>query len=293
MKNPQFSSGEELPESRLYTFIDEAREFAIYFLEGQKLIHDLVLLHEMPGQGFAWFRDVVLSIQPMIALLKQGEQLGFYLDGESPTFRLKIETGHNGMTRSVMYPEAMQEFPKTMTGLVRMQKLFPHNKAPYESVLRVHDQPLDALVNTVLRDSYQVNSTVIVSQVSDQSVLLHQLPPLSRGDEYELSEKALLSQREELSERLAKLFEEGWTDPADIEAAFKEVGFRLLISRGVLFRCSCSRERLISSLHGIYTADRTTLFDPDQESIEVNCEYCKTAYVIARSDLETATDALN
>ena len=134
---------------------------------------------------------------------------------------------------------------------------------------------------------------MIVSQASDQSILLHQLPPLSRGDAYELSESALLAQREELSGQLAELFEKGWSEPSDIEAAFAAIGFRLLISRGVLFRCSCSRERLITTLHGIYTADSTALFDPDQESIEVNCEYCKSAYTIARSDLETATDAPN
>ena len=30
-----------LPDSRLYTFIDEPREYALYFLEGQKLIQEL------------------------------------------------------------------------------------------------------------------------------------------------------------------------------------------------------------------------------------------------------------
>ena len=34
---------ESLPESRLYTFIDHAREYALYFLEGQRLIRELAL----------------------------------------------------------------------------------------------------------------------------------------------------------------------------------------------------------------------------------------------------------
>ena len=65
---------------RLYTFVDRRREFALYFLEGQRLIHDLALIHPVRGAGFAYFRDAVLSVQPMIALLKPGEQLGFYID---------------------------------------------------------------------------------------------------------------------------------------------------------------------------------------------------------------------
>ena len=77
-----------LPDSRLYTFLDEQREFALYFLEGQRLIHDLVLTHAVQGPGFAYFRDAVLSVQPMISLIKRGEQIGFYIDSEDPYFRL-------------------------------------------------------------------------------------------------------------------------------------------------------------------------------------------------------------
>ena len=91
-----------LPESRLYTFIDEPREFALYFLEGQRLIHDLAVVHAIRGDGFAYFRDTVLSVQPMIALLKGGEQFGFYIDSEQPYFRLKIEAAHGGATRCAL-----------------------------------------------------------------------------------------------------------------------------------------------------------------------------------------------
>ena len=62
------------PDSYLYTFVDEAREFALYFLEGQRLIQDLALLHPIRRAGFAYFRDVVLSVQPMIALLGSSSQ---------------------------------------------------------------------------------------------------------------------------------------------------------------------------------------------------------------------------
>ena len=51
----------KLPESRLYTFMDEERRHALYFLEGQRLIYDLALVHGIQGPGFAWFRDWVSS----------------------------------------------------------------------------------------------------------------------------------------------------------------------------------------------------------------------------------------
>jgi molecular chaperone Hsp33 len=150
----------ELPASRLDTYLDESRQFALYFLEGQRLIHDLAVLHlpDTTGSRFAWFRDLVLGIQPLIALLKGGEQLGFYIDSERPRFRLKLETNHQGATRCALVADDGCGTPDTMTGLLRLLKLFPNNQPPYQSVLEVRDLPLQAIVNRVLQHSYQVTA---------------------------------------------------------------------------------------------------------------------------------------
>ncbi len=272
-----------LPESRLYTFIDEERRFALYFLEGQKLIHDLALTHNVRGDGFAWFRDVVLSFQPLIGLLKHGEQIGLYIDSEQPFFRLKIETAHGGATRCAMLPDEFSEFPEAMYGLVRCQKLFPGNKAPYLSVLKVEGQPLGAIVNRVLDESYQVHSRVQLSRQSDQSAMLHQLPPLK--DEYEYSEVALASRRAGLKDRLQDLLGKGLTGPEQITADYKEIGFRHLADRPIRFACSCSRERVIKSLKSLGEQDRRDLFEPHLDTLETVCEYCKARYEISRADL--------
>ncbi|MDH3591946.1 MAG: Hsp33 family molecular chaperone HslO [Planctomycetota bacterium] len=289
----RISDGTELAESRLYTFLDERREFALYFLEGQKLIYDLALLHGVAGPGFSYFREVVLSIQPMIALLKHGEQFGFYIDSEEPTFRLKLETAHSGQTRSVIWPETFAEFPESMSGKVRVQKLFPQNRPPYESILDVREQPLRAIVNSVLTRSYQVNSAVLVSSNADQSAMLHQLPPLPRADDYELSSDALAARRAALRERLQSTFDRALQDPAEVENAFGDFGFRLLSSREVFFRCTCTKERILTTLQPIFLDDAASLFDPDRESLEITCEYCKKGYVVFRREMAEATDAPN
>lgn len=272
-----------LPESRLYTFIDGDRRFALYFLEGQKLIHDLALTHNVRGDGFAWFRDVVLSFQPMIGLLKHGEQFGLYIDSEQPFFRLKIEAAHGGATRCALHPGEFSEFPETMHGLVRCQKLFPGNKAPYLSVLKVEGEPLGSIVNRVLDESYQVHSRVQLSAGSDQSTMLHQLPPLK--DEYEYSEVALASRRTGLKDRLQELLGKGHTGRDEIVAAFAGIEFRYLADRPVRFACSCSRERVIKSLNSLGEQDRKDLFEPHLDTLETICEYCKATYEIRRGDL--------
>jgi len=280
-----------LPESRLYTFIDGDRRFALYFLEGQKLIHDLALTHNVRGDGFAWFRDVVLSFQPMIGLLKHGEQFGLYIDSGQPFFRLKIEAAHSGATRCALHPGEFSEFPQAMHGLVRCQKLFPGNKAPYLSILKVVGEPLGSIVNRVLDESYQVHCKVQLSQASDQSAMLHQLPPLK--GEYEYSEIALSSRREGLRDSLQGLLGKGLTGQEEIVTGFGAIGFRYLAARPIRFACSCSRERVIKSLNSLGEQDRKDLFEPDQESIETICEYCKATYVISRADLAKGTSGPN
>lgn len=280
-----------LPVSRLYTFIDADREFALYFLEGQRLIHELALLHELQGAGFAYLRDVVLSIQPMIAFLKRGEQFGFYIDSGEPEFRLKIEAAQHGHTRSVLIPETFREFPGSLDGLVRLLKLFPGNKAPYESILKADGWALRDVVNHVLRDSFQVHSTVLVSQDSDQSVMLHQLPPLK--GEYDYSQDAVRQRRAGLEDGLREVLAPGLHDPEAITEAFGGLGFRALAVREVEFRCRCSHERVVHSLKMLTAGERRSLFEPEEESLEITCEYCKQRYEVSRGDLAGGPDRRN
>jgi molecular chaperone Hsp33 len=277
------------PESRLHTLIDDSREFALYFLEGQRLIEDMALLHPIRRTGFAYFRDVVLSVQPMVALLKHGEQFGFYIDSEEPYFRLKIETAHHGSTRCMLLPEEFQEFPEAMHGLVRMHKLCP-SSPPYESVLKVEGLPLREIVNRVLDDSYQVNCAMMLSQVSDQSVLLHQLPPLPGKDEYEYSPEAVRARREGIRSAVRDIFARALHEPSEIASAFAAIGFRLLAHRPMRFRCSCSRGRMVENLRPVYQQEGDSLFEPGAGDLEVVCEYCKSRYRIDRRELTTGVD---
>ena len=274
-----------IPESRLYTFIDEPREFALYFLEGQGLVQDVALIHPIRGKGFAYFRDVVLSVQPMVALLKGGEQFGFYIDSEQPYFRLKIETAHHGSTRCMLLPEDFQEFPEALYGWVRVLKLQP-DRAPYESVLKAEGLPLREIVNRVLHDSYQVNCAMMLSQVSDQSVMLHQLPLPAGHDESGDSLDAVRSRREGIRSAVEEIFALGLHEEGRIVDAFRPIGFRLLARRPMRFRCSCSRERMVENVRPVYRREGGALFEPGARDLEVVCEYCKSRYRVARTELD-------
>jgi len=272
-----------LNQSRLYSFLDHKNGFNVHFLEGQKLIHDLVLTHEMKSSGFAYFRDIFLGLLPIVFFLKPGESLGLYIDSDSPYFRLKIETNSSGHTRTLLLPEDFNSFPMSLTGQMRVTKLFPHQKAPYTSVIDLKEVETKNLINQVLSESYQTNSEVQVSEISDQSLMVTKLPPaiVNSSLHQTMSRKEFQHKHKNF---FHDIFEKNLTDLETIVKTFEDQGFSYLGSRQISFFCPCSQERMALNLKGLYTGDIETLFE-SSTSIEVKCDYCKKVYQISKDEI--------
>jgi molecular chaperone Hsp33 len=255
----------------------------VHFLEGQKLIHDLVLLHPMQGSGFAYFRDTFLGLLPIVFFLKPGESLGIYLDCEDPYFRLKIETNSAGHTRTLLLPEDFNEFPMRLSGQVRVTKIFPSGKLPYTSMIELKEVPSKDVINRIFAETYQTDTEVLVSEASDQSVMVTKLPPMNsrlQGQDSVSRQQFMAAHRPFLLD----VFAQALTDIEAIVKRFEDQGFSYLGSRQIDFFCPCSQERMVMNLRGLYAADLDSLFS-DQNEIEIACDYCRKRYVITRSDV--------
>lgn len=272
-----------LATSRLYSFLDHKNGFNIHFLEGQKLIHDLVLLHPLQGSGFAYFRDMFLGILPIVFFLKPGESLGIYLDSEDPYFRLKIETNSAGHTRCLLLPEEFNLFPMKISGKVRVTKLFPNKAAPYTSIIELHGVETKEVMNKILSETYQANSEVIVSDIADQSVMVTKLPALNVNkviDESQ-SRKDFVKKHQHF---FHEIFEAASDDIEKIVTFFEDRGFSYLGSRQIDFFCPCSHDRMALNLRGLYQGDIDELFD-GKTFVEIKCDYCKKVYNVTREDI--------
>lgn len=270
---------ESLPESRLYTFIDQDKKFALYFLEGQKLIHDLVVTQNLKPGEFEFFRSAVLGVQPMLAYLKTGELFCVYVDSQSPYFRLKIEMNAMGLMRGMIYSETLEGTPEAVTGNLRLLKILPGSKTPYESIVGLDGISMNEIINTVLSRSYQVSSKVFVSGRSDQSVMASQLP-LTQKEEKSNPEAAF----ERYADDLNRIMEKGLTDKEALCAEMDRLGFSYLGAQPVAFQCGCSKEMMTENIRRLVQSASEDIFFPGQDAIEVVCEYCKTPYQISRRD---------
>lgn len=273
-----------LSESRLYSFLDHKNGFNIHFLEGQKLIHDLVLLHPMPASGFAYFRDTFLGLLPIVFFLKPGESLGLYIDSDDPYFRLKIETNSAGHTRTLLLPEEFNLFPMKISGKVRVTKIFGQ-KSPYTSVLELKGVETKDVINNIFNESYQTNSEVIVGDVSDQSIMVTKLPPINVNSNIDetLSRKQFIKKNGDF---FHEVFETATDDIEKIVKLFEDKGFSYLGSRQISFFCPCTRDRMILNLRGLYAGDMDELFD-ENGMIEIKCDYCRKVYNINKIEVIT------
>ncbi len=276
-----------LPESRLYSFIDQKEGFTLHFFEGQKLIHDLAIIHEVIGGGFQYFRDAILSFQPMISFLKPGEGLGVYIDSESPYFRLKIEMSDQGQMRTLLLPEDFGEFPKSIEGKCRIVKLLPGETQPYTSIVNLEKIDSHHVVNTILTESYQVKSEVFLSQNSDQSIMIMKLPEINVNKVQTNYTKNINQYWKDIETRVHDLFDLGTTEQSDIQSHFEKDGLIFLGSKEIKFKCTCSRQRMFEGVRSIiWSSGIENVFAPEEESIETKCDYCKTSYLMTRSEFE-------
>lgn len=272
-----------LATSRLYSFLDHKNGFNIHFLEGQKLIQDLVLLHPMQGSGFAYFRDTFLGLLPIIFFLKPAESLGLYIDSEEPYFRLKIETNSSGHTRTLLLPEEFDLFPMKISGKVRVTKIFHGHQTPYTSVIELKEVPTKEVINQIFNESYQTNSEVIVSEISDQSIMVTKLPPLNVNSNIDESQ----SRKEFVKKHgtfFHDVFEMAIDDIEQIVKLFEDHGFSYLGSRQISFFCPCSKDRMILNLRGLFSGDIDELFLED-DKVEIKCDYCRKVYEINKAEV--------
>ncbi|MBA2404927.1 MAG: Hsp33 family molecular chaperone HslO [Bdellovibrionales bacterium] len=271
-----------LAVSRLYSFLDHKKGVNIHFLEGQKIIHDLVLLHPMQANGFAYFRDTFLGLMPIIFFLKPGESLGIYIDSEEPYFRLKIETNSAGHTRTLLLPENFDLFPEKITGKIRITKI-SNSSTPYTSMLDLKNVGPQDVINQILAESYQTNSEVIIGTQSDQSMLVTKLPPMnvnSQNDETE-SRKDYITKNQQF---FYEVFEMASDDIEKIVNKFEGHGLAYLGSRQISLFCPCSQERMVLNLRGLYANDLQDLFN-EKDILDIKCDYCRKEYHISKADI--------
>lgn len=273
-----------MKESQLYSFIDKQSAFTIHFLQGGKLMSDIVTTHNIGPTALEFYRDAILSSMQMLNYMKATENMGFYIDSEEPYFRFKVEMNAQGTMRTLLLPEEFEEFPKEITGNARVTKAFP-NKQPYSSIIKIEKNSPNEVVNKVFKESYQTASETQVGY-SDCSLMFSKLPPSNLSKKFdEIVDRPLSEFVKEHKDLIKELDKNLLEDEKDIISFFESKELTYLGSKQVKFHCPCSKERMVANLMTLSQNDIDSVFE-EKESVEVRCDYCNTIYDINEKDLK-------
>jgi molecular chaperone Hsp33 len=270
-----------LQPSGIYSFIDHKHSYVWYLLDGQKMLADIAVSQSLTANAQSFFRQNLLSVLPMTHLLKRGEGLGLYLDGDEPYFRWKCELNASGLFRTLLMPFDFDDCPEKMTGLCRVSKLLPAPKKSYTSVIKINELPLNEVINQVLRESYQVDAFIQVSAMQDQSLMVLRLggKPTISPKEYRLQHQLAITE----------LIDLNWNQLSAEELGKKlPEPFEFVHHRPVEFSCPCHKERFMDSLLLSIGNDASRvhaeLYNENKE-LFITCDYCKKNYIITEEDL--------
>ena len=212
--------------------------------------------------------------------------MGFFVDSDNPYFRFKLELNSDGLMRTLLLPEDFNELPKIFSGKVRIIKMFPNKAAPYQSILEAKAKNFEQVINDILKESYQLKSTVNLSSTSDQSYMLSKLPEINVNKEEIVSSTPLKKYHENIQDSLNNLFTKATSDKDEIVNSIESLGFSFLSTKEISFKCSCSRDRMLSGILSLTGSNSMEDIFDNKPSLEAKCDYCKTTYLITRDEIQ-------
>lgn len=271
-------------KSRLLTFIDKKGHFTINFFFATPLLNELNIIHNLDTNAKKFYKDIILSSVHLVTFLKSNENMGFYIDSTEPYFRFKLEMSDSGYLRTLLLPEAFDSFPEQITGVARTSKINPTG-TPYTSTIKVDHQNTDQIINQVLVESYQTKSSIELGPFNE-SIMITKLPSSNIDKKFDVSDdRSLLDYTLESAKLINEAFDIGKEhDEQAIVKFFEKAEFNYISGRDILFKCPCSKERMVQNIFTLPNDDIEDLF-AKEGFITTRCDYCNSLYEIYKADL--------
>lgn len=265
-----------------------------------------------------FFKSSLLSYPHLLSFCKPGEEIGFYIDSDKPKFKFKFESfGHKYARTLLLLDTASTEnfsSPSPLiSGLLRFQKYLPQGKIPYTTHLQLEQQTHEQAFAELLSKSFQIDAHLLHNSATSsdssldsfcQSIFIHKLPPTHPHfssnmpvqhnnfpgpqieHNFKINNISDQASSQEFSEAHHGFFEHIFSSQLnqfkDIVDAFELIGFNYLNSKTINLSCTCSLDKITSSLFNMYQGNLNELFGNDTE-LSINCDYCKKKYLLTKS----------
>ncbi len=214
--------------------------------------------------------------------LKGREQLAVNVFGEDPEFRLNVDLRDEGAIRGRLEPAALgadANEPHAFRGLIAVIKHLGDEEL-YRGIAEVEGGDVERALQGFFDRSLQVDGKVRVeAEASDDGqvvlaagMLAERLPDLDPG----VFQASVVEPMREDFRGLMTAFAFGQLAGDEVE---------VMESREVVFRCTCSRERVLGMLRAHGPVELAQMRAED-DGAEVTCHFCNEVYAVSGQELD-------
>jgi len=215
------------------------------------------------------------------------------LTGAGGKGRLLADSNGDGATRGlVQVPKDLSRFELGQGSVLQVMRPMASGSI-YRGIVSAAGSP--SVADTLMR--YLQESEQVASVVGIGSAGPDEAPELAGGYVVQLLPHADPSALRAMTERLEALpdteqmLRQGAGSAAHmLDQLLGHTSHTQLEQRAVEFRCWCTEQAVVAAIATLSRAEIVELLQ-DDESIELTCDYCRTAYRIARSQLQGLLDA--
>ena len=232
----------------------------------------------------------------MGALEKPGLRVGLKFEGNGPLKKILVEADSEGTVRGfVGVPDVDVEVKDGKLHVAAVLGTEGHLAvfkdvgldAPYQGIVKLRTGEIAEDIAYYFAESEQIPSAVGLGVYVETDgrvsaaggFLIQSLPP---------SEEATLDRLIENIGRVRSVTDvlrDGKTPEDLLGLIFEGIPYRTLEKKGLVFRCTCSRDRIEEVLIALGRTELRRLAEEKGEA-EVTCEFCRTAYRFSRGELE-------
>lgn len=235
----------------------------------------------------------------MGALLKDDQRIALKFEGNGPMRKMIVEADADGAVRGCVGNPTADIEPLTdrwnvpgllgRAGFLTVSKDIGMGGEPYHGMVQLCSSEIGDDLAYYLTDSEQTPTAVGLGTTLDSDGLITTsggflVQALPKADEHEIETiMANISTLPPMSEILT-----AGGPKTLIGQLFGDIPYTLLESRGLFFRCGCSREKVERALLSFDSAELKDMIKKDGGAA-VTCEFCRQSYSFDSSDLEKLT----
>ncbi|ABM01968.1 Hsp33 protein [Psychromonas ingrahamii 37] len=272
---------------QLQRFIFDAYQIRGEIAQAHNSFNDIIKKHDYSTEVANLVGELLIATSLITATLKFNGKITVQLQGDGPLNTAVINANQNleiRGTANVTGDTTGLSFKQLVGKGHLMITISPEEGERYQGIVALEKDSLSECLEDYFIKSEQLATRIILhasvkNKAQAAGLLLQTLPAVDENHEADFQHvSALASTVKE---------EELYTLSNDelLYRLYHQEKVRLFEIQPISFKCSCSKERCLTSLASI-TADEILEMLNEQGSIDMHCEYCASDYHFEKDDLQ-------